>query len=177
MRGHWVNCAKGKIETSVGKASSGSRGGFFDGRTLVGILEKPTTGYRLLFTVGTREPKHEPLRVLDVARGGFLTTGRLSLCSKYQVLGSNDTACKKLLGDFTTLGGFFFSECKFKKWIFWHPLGTVRTSVWLMVSPTGLWRFPRRKSVRWGFSLCWIFKFNNRLHWLIYVKLSLQKHV
>jgi len=71
VRGHWVNCAKGKIETSVGKASSGSRGGFFDGRILVGILQEPITGYRLLFTVGTREPKHEPLRVLDVARGGF----------------------------------------------------------------------------------------------------------
>ena len=71
MRGHWVNCAKGKIETSVGKASSGSRGGFFDGRILVGILQEPITGDRLLFTVGTREPKHEPLRVLDVARGGF----------------------------------------------------------------------------------------------------------
>ena len=71
LRGQRVNCAKGKAETSVRKALSGNRGGFFDGRILVGILLVPITGNRLLFTVGTREPKHEPLRVFGCRAGGL----------------------------------------------------------------------------------------------------------
>ena len=69
LRGQRVNCAKGKQKTSVRKASSGNRGGFFDGPILVGILKLPITGNRFPFTVGTREPKHEPLRVFGCRAG------------------------------------------------------------------------------------------------------------
>ena len=82
LRGQRVNCAKGKQKTSVRKASSGNRGGFFDGPILVGILKLPITGNRFPFTVGTREPKHEPLRVFGCRAGRlFLTAGTPSLDS------------------------------------------------------------------------------------------------